>query len=76
LHAILRGANLRRADLTGARLAGADLTGADLREVTGLTADMLNEACGDETTKLPTNTKLRSCTTITPPLPARTGPSK
>ncbi len=32
---------------------GADLPGADLTEAKGLTREQLDEACGDDETKLP-----------------------
>jgi uncharacterized protein YjbI with pentapeptide repeats len=61
--AILDGADLCRADLSGADLRGAslasaflkrtDLTGADLSTARGLTAAQLNDALGDERTRLP-----------------------
>jgi uncharacterized protein YjbI with pentapeptide repeats len=61
--AILDGADLCRADLSGADLRGAslvstflkrtDLTGADLSTARGLTSAQINEAYGDDRTRLP-----------------------
>ena len=47
--------NLRRADLAGANLKEADLSGAFLREIAeeSLTQTQINEAVGNDTTKLP-----------------------
>ena len=70
--AALRGANLSRADLSGANLSGAavglaNLSGADLRaaDLSGtilsgaeaLTQEQLEEANGDESTRLPSELK-------------------
>jgi Pentapeptide repeats (8 copies) len=44
---------LQGADLRGAQLHFADLRYADLRAVKNLTQDQINNACTDETTKLP-----------------------
>jgi uncharacterized protein YjbI with pentapeptide repeats len=54
----LTGANLSDANLTGANLSGADLvfanlSGANLSGAKNLTQMQLNQACGDEKTKLP-----------------------
>jgi uncharacterized protein YjbI with pentapeptide repeats len=59
----LNGANLRRANLSGvdfyqthlrrANLAGADLSGTNLSETMNLTQEQIDEAYGDEQTKLP-----------------------
>ncbi len=54
----LSGANLQGADLGGANLQGADLDGAnlqgaDLRGAQNLTSEQLDEACGEDKTKLP-----------------------
>jgi uncharacterized protein YjbI with pentapeptide repeats len=55
----LQGSNLRRANLEGAsllnaNLKNANLNGADLSS-TVLTQAQLNDACGDQTTKLPSS---------------------
>jgi uncharacterized protein YjbI with pentapeptide repeats len=72
----LQGADLRRADLQGADLLGADLQGADLRsadfqganlrganlkEAEFLTQQQLDEACGDEETKLSEGLTIETC---------------
>ena len=54
----LRAANLSGADLRAASLSETDLNGAlldraNLAQVTGLTQDQINEACGDQDTELP-----------------------
>jgi pentapeptide repeat protein len=46
-------ANLQGASLRGASLRGADLRGANLQGVRHLTQEQVNQACGDEHTKLP-----------------------
>jgi uncharacterized protein YjbI with pentapeptide repeats len=46
-------ANFANADLTGAVLQLTRIEGADLSKVKGLTASQLNEACGNEKTRLP-----------------------
>jgi hypothetical protein len=57
----LRGADLRGANLVGARLigvdlAGANICGADLGTAEDLTTEELEDAIGDENTKLPEGT--------------------
>ncbi len=72
----LRFANLQGADLTGAnlqgavlwfaKLQGADLTDANLTKAIGLTQEQLDEACGDDKTKLPDDLadyKMKPCPT-------------
>jgi len=49
----LSGADLSRADLSGADLSGADLSGANLSRAENLTQEQLEQASGDEYTKLP-----------------------
>jgi len=49
----LTGAVLEGADLTDARFRQVNLTGADLSDVTGLTPEMLDQACGNPATTLP-----------------------
>ncbi len=51
--AILVGANLQEAYLTSAKLQGARLGGANLTKAKKLTREQLDEACGDDKTKLP-----------------------
>jgi uncharacterized protein YjbI with pentapeptide repeats len=65
-------------DFRGARLHGTDLSGADLAEAEGLTREALQQACGDEHTRLPAGLKVPPCSgerrvghvhqEITPPL--------
>jgi uncharacterized protein YjbI with pentapeptide repeats len=52
----LTGANLRGADLFGANLSDADLREADLTDVTNL-----DQACGNEKTKLPEGLTIKPC---------------
>ena len=64
-------ANLQEADLIGAKLQGAilfranlqgaDLRGANLTEVKELTQLQLDQACGDEETKLPDGLTIATC---------------
>ena len=49
----LQGANLLRANLQEANLGSANLQGADLTGAQYLTREQLDEACGDDKTKLP-----------------------
>ena len=49
----LDSANLQGADLRGANLQGARLAGTHLTEAKGLTWEQLDEACGNDKTKLP-----------------------
>jgi len=53
IDANLQGANLRGANLRGANLVGAMLQGAYLFGAQNLTQEQLDEACGDDKTKLP-----------------------
>ena len=55
--AVLLGANLSGADLRGAVLSGAILRGADLTGAEALTQEQLEEANGDESTRLPSDLK-------------------
>lgn len=57
----LRGAKLQNADLSGAKLRGAKLIGADLSDAIGLTQKQLDQACGDDLTKLPDNLTIGPC---------------
>jgi hypothetical protein len=52
----LRGANLSEADLSGTKLGGADLSGAH-----NLSQQQLDQACGDEHTRLPVGTTIAAC---------------
>ena len=47
--------------LAGAQLNGANFSGADLSLVKGLTQSQLNQACGDETTRLPKGQTIPRC---------------
>ncbi len=67
----LQGADLREADLQGAKLGGANLASADLREADlsganlqgakNLSQKQLDQACGNEETKLPPNLSIKPC---------------
>lgn len=67
----LAGANLSRANLGSSDLRGVDLTGAflyrtilyrtKLVDAKGLTQEQLDDACGNETTKLPAGLVVRPC---------------
>ena len=55
------GAYLDGANFSGATLTGTNLSGATLLRATGLTQSRLNQACGDETTRLPRGLTIPSC---------------
>jgi uncharacterized protein YjbI with pentapeptide repeats len=55
-------AKLKGANLKGANLSGANLQRADLTDVKTITQSQLDEACGDEETKLPPGLTIRKCT--------------
>jgi hypothetical protein len=55
----LNRATLNGANLKGARLQGANLEGADLSAAEGLSQKQLNQAWGDEHTKLPKGLSIR-----------------
>jgi uncharacterized protein YjbI with pentapeptide repeats len=55
----LRSAYLQGAKMAGVKFAGVNFSAADLRNVSGLTRDMLVFACGDLETKLPRNFEAR-----------------
>ncbi|WP_312124969.1 pentapeptide repeat-containing protein [Brevundimonas sp.] len=67
----LRGANLGQAsfvgvylqgaNLAGARLDGTNLSGSNLSGARGLTQSQLNDACGDESTVLPSGLHIATC---------------
>jgi uncharacterized protein YjbI with pentapeptide repeats len=59
--AFLFTANLKGAKLQEANLSGANLQRADLRDVKTITQSQLDEACGDEETKLPPGLTMRKC---------------
>jgi uncharacterized protein YjbI with pentapeptide repeats len=64
--AAFRGAELQDAELGGAilefaDLKGANLSGANLMGAVGLTQEQLDDACGDDKTKLPDNLTVRPC---------------
>ena len=64
--AYLMSAYLRNVDLSGAMLMGAflmnaDLSGAILEEVTGLTQNALDNACGNKETILPEGLTIKPC---------------
>jgi uncharacterized protein YjbI with pentapeptide repeats len=56
-----QGANLRGADLEEANLGGANLSGANLTKAKELTQKQLDQACGDEETKLPEGLTIATC---------------
>jgi len=55
------GAYLDGAAFSGATLTGANFSGASLQRATGLTQGRLNQACGDETTRLPRGLSIPHC---------------
>ncbi|HST92232.1 MAG TPA: pentapeptide repeat-containing protein [Brevundimonas sp.] len=55
------GAHLDGASFGGATLAGVNFSGASLLRATGLTQSRLNQACGDEATRLPRGLRIRHC---------------
>ena len=55
------GANLDGASFSGATLTGANFSGASLQRATGLTQSRLNQACGDEATRLPRGLSVPHC---------------
>ena len=55
------GAYLEGANLRGARLEGANFSGAEMDRAVGLTQAQLNQACGDETTRLPRGLHVKGC---------------
>jgi uncharacterized protein YjbI with pentapeptide repeats len=67
----MEGAHLTRADFTGAALQDArfddalirlaNFSGADLTDASGLDQEMLNLACGDAKTKLPSGLNIPLC---------------
>lgn len=55
------GTYLDGVNFSGATLTGANLSGATLLRATGLTQARLNQACGDETTRLPRGLTIPQC---------------
>lgn len=55
------GARLDGASFAGATLAGANFGGASLERASGLTQARLNQACGDEATRLPRGLSIPRC---------------
>ncbi|MEJ6790656.1 pentapeptide repeat-containing protein [Brevundimonas sp. BR2-1] len=55
------GTYLEGASFSGATLSGANFSGASLRGATGLTQGRLNQACGDEATRLPRGLSIPHC---------------
>jgi uncharacterized protein YjbI with pentapeptide repeats len=55
------GAYLDGANFSGATLTGVNLSGATLLRATGLSQARLNQACGDETTRLPRGMTIPQC---------------
>ncbi len=55
------GAYLDGANFSGATLNGTNFAGASLERATGLTQGRLNQACGDEATRLPRGLTIPHC---------------
>jgi uncharacterized protein YjbI with pentapeptide repeats len=55
------GTYLDGADFSGANLTGVNFSGASLERARGLTQARLDQACGDEATRLPAGLRLRRC---------------
>lgn len=55
------GAHLDGASFAGATLTGANFSGASLLRTTGLTQRRLDQACGDEATRLPRGLRIPHC---------------
>ena len=60
-HATFVGAYLQGANFAGANLTGTNFSGAEMDRARGLTQRQLDEACGDEMTRLPARLHLRAC---------------
>ncbi len=60
-NATLVGAWFGGANFAGAKLSGANLSGAYLKTAKGLTNTQLAQACGDQSTVLPTGMNLPQC---------------
>ena len=55
------GAYLDGANFSGATLNGTNFAGASLERAAGLSQSRLNQACGDETTQLPSGLSIPHC---------------
>jgi uncharacterized protein YjbI with pentapeptide repeats len=55
------GAYLDGTNFSGATLSGTNFAGASLERATGLTQGRLNQACGDEATRLPAGLTIPHC---------------
>ncbi len=55
------GAYLEGANLRGAKVGGVNFSGAEMDHAIGLTQAQLNQACGDDYTKLPPGLHLKFC---------------
>ena len=55
------GAYLDGSNFSGATLSGANFAGASLERATGLSQARLNQACGDEATRLPPGLSIPHC---------------
>ena len=55
------GAYLEGANFRGARLTGVNFAGAEMDRAVGLTQQQLDEACGDDTTRLPRGYRIPPC---------------
>jgi len=55
------GAYLDGANFSGANLSGVNFSGASLLRATGLTQARLNQACGDDDTRLPGGLRIPRC---------------
>jgi len=60
-HASFVGTYLQGANFAGANLTGTNFSGAEMDRARGLTQRQLDEACGDEATRLPGRLHLRAC---------------
>ena len=60
-NARLSGGSFNRTDFRDASLRRTDIRGLDLSRARGLTADQVEEACGDASTRLPGGLTARNC---------------
>jgi uncharacterized protein YjbI with pentapeptide repeats len=60
-NATMVGVDLVGANFRGAKLIGVNFSGAEMAEAVGLTQAQLDEACGDESTKLPKRLHIPKC---------------